>query len=69
MFSLRKMVENDGTPIVKVVTPLMVVTVTGDRVISDEKCVGFSWEMEGKEFKGDLASLAVEHYDMLLGDD
>ena len=45
--------EKAGTPIVKVVTPLMVTAVTGDRVISDEKCVG--WEMQGKEFQGNLA--------------
>lgn len=39
----------------------------GEKMVTDSKCKGFTFSIQGNEFEGELRLLAITGYDMILG--
>lgn len=49
--------------------PMEITVANGSKMYCDEKCDGFTWVMQGQEFKYYLKIMGIGTYEMLLGGD
>lgn len=49
------------------VAPIKVSVANGAMITCESLCKGFTWKLQGHEFKTDVLLLALDNYDMVLG--
>ncbi|KAJ4801231.1 polyprotein [Rhynchospora pubera] len=63
-----KVVKNAGYTSIQT-RPLEITVANGEKMQCDKKCEGFTWSMQGEEFRFDLKVMEIVTYEMLLGGD